>query len=216
MYFSDLFATLADSSVNSIDLRQISLEDKRFEQIVSLIKTARAKHQKIKKLLPTASKIPAVLEGVKLSGVDHIWISKNDNLTLDGLNKVLMGVDDKDRTCSAPKRMEERQTDSRRCSLVTNKAEFLERINNSKSMPIIHWLTDWKTQELLKTRFTKLRRDRKRKNIIYLRLRKTFLKFSAIYRNNYLWQQYLFARFTQIDSKENSAKKNEVKLQLMN
>ena len=120
--------------MNSIDLRQISLEDKRFEQIVNLIKTARMKHEKIKKLLKSAANKPAKKGNVdiKINGVDHIWIADNDNLTVDGLNKVLMGVNNEERTTSAP------QKERRRDSLIATKTEFLERINSSRTMPIIH------------------------------------------------------------------------------
>merc|ERR1712226_564974 len=124
----ELFETLEESQISSVDLRNLKINDQKIHQIVSLIQSARKQH-KINKSKPETSGID------RNKGLDHIMISDNSELTVKAFEKML-DILEPEVKVSSPGSARSTSAGSR--SKSKSKFEIIQQLNALNLKPLIH------------------------------------------------------------------------------
>ncbi|XP_063719739.1 uncharacterized protein LOC134846352 [Symsagittifera roscoffensis] len=122
-----LFEALETSQIGSVDLRNANINDHKIMQIVSLIESARKKHQD--------AKLKKELGKDKNRGLDHIMFSENRDLSVEGLEKLLELLEAEDSGSNPAPSPSKASSSSEKPG---NKKEVVQKINSKNLKPVLH------------------------------------------------------------------------------
>ena len=123
----ELFEALETSQIGSVDLRNANINDHKIMQIVSLIESARKKHQD--------AKLKKELGKDKNRGLDHIMFSENRDLSVEGLEKLLELLEAEDSGSNPAPSPSKASSSSEKPG---NKKEVVQKINSKNLKPVLH------------------------------------------------------------------------------